>query len=60
MNQTMILIDGNSLVNRAYYAIQRPMITREGLYTHAVYGFLNILNRLIREHEPQYLVVAFD
>lgn len=60
MNQTMILIDGNSLVNRAYYAIQRPMITREGLYTHAVYGFLNILNRLIREHDPQYLVVAFD
>lgn len=60
MNQTMILIDGNSLVNRAYYAIQRPMITRDGLYTHAVYGFLNILNRLIREHDPQYLIVAFD
>lgn len=60
MNGTMILIDGNSLVNRAYYAIQRPMITREGLYTHAVYGFINMLNRLLREYDPDYLAVAFD
>ena len=56
----LIVIDGNSLINRAYYAIQRPMITKEGLYTHAVYGFLNILQKIEREYEPDFWAVAFD
>lgn len=59
-NRKIVVIDGNSLINRAYYAIQRPMITKEGLYTHAVYGFLNILQKIRRDYEPGYIVVAFD
>ena len=59
-NKRIIIIDGNSLINRAYYAIQRPMITRDGLYTQGVYGFLNILNKAVKDYEPGYLAVAFD
>lgn len=60
MNNKIIVIDGNSLINRAYYAMQRPMITKEGLYTHGVYGFLNMLNKINTDYEPAYLAVAFD
>lgn len=60
MSKRFIVIDGNSLINRAYYAIQRPMITKDGLYTHAVYGFLNMLFKLQADYEPGYLTVAFD
>ena len=56
----IVIIDGNSLINRAYYAIQRPMITKEGLYTHAVYGFLNMLGKIKADYQPDYLLVAFD
>lgn len=56
----IVIIDGNSLINRAYYAIQRPMITKEGLYTHAVYGFLTMLGKIKTDYEPQYLAVTFD
>lgn len=59
-NRTLVVIDGNSLINRAYYAIQRPMITKEGLYTQAVYGFLNILQKIRNDYAPGYMVVAFD
>ncbi|HZK02591.1 MAG TPA: DNA polymerase I [Anaerovoracaceae bacterium] len=59
-NRKLVVIDGNSLINRAYYAIQRPMITKDGLYTQAVYGFLNILQKIRRDYEPGYMVVAFD
>lgn len=56
----LIIIDGNSLINRAYYALQRPMITKSGLYTQGVYGFLNMLNRINLDYQPDYLAVAFD
>ncbi|HHX14241.1 MAG TPA: DNA polymerase I [Clostridiales bacterium] len=56
----LVVIDGNSLINRAYYAIQRPMLTKDGLYTQAVYGFLVILEKIIKEHHPDGLFVAFD
>lgn len=56
----IIIIDGNSLINRAYYAIQKPMITKDGLYTHAVYGFLNMLNKVVKEQNPEYMLVTFD
>ena len=56
----IIIIDGNSLINRAYYALQRPMITKSGLYTHGVYGFLNMLNKIVSDHQPDYITVAFD
>ena len=56
----IVIIDGNSLINRAYYAIQRPMITKEGLYTHAVYGFLTMLTKIEHDYDPEYLAVTFD
>ncbi len=60
MGKRIIAIDGNSLINRAYYAIQRPMITKEGLYTHAVYGFISMLNKINKDYEPDYMLIAFD
>jgi len=57
---TVVIIDGNSLINRAYYAMQRPMITKGGLYTQGVYGFLNMLNKIIKDYEPTHITVAFD
>ncbi len=56
----IIIIDGNSLINRAYYALQRPMITKSGLYTQGVYGFLNMLNKIKTDYSPDYIAVAFD
>ena len=47
----LMVIDGNSIINRAYYGI-RPLSTREGLYTHAVFGFLTTLLRLEGEEHP--------
>ncbi len=60
MNKKIVIIDGNSLINRAYYAVQRPMITREGIYTQGIYGFLNMLQKIQNDYEPEYLTVAFD
>lgn len=60
MEKTLVIIDGNSLINRAYYAMQRPMITREGLYTQGVYGFLNMLAKIRKDYKPGYIAVAFD
>ena len=55
----LMVVDGNSILNRAYYGI-RPLSTREGLYTHAVYGFITTLQRLLDEEEPEALCVTFD
>ena len=60
MEQQIIIIDGNSLVNRAYYAVQRPMLTKEGIYTQGIYGFINMLNKLESDYNPGYIAVAFD
>ena len=60
MDKKIVIIDGNSLINRAYYAVQRPMITREGIYTQGIYGFINMLNKIEGDYEPEYLTVAFD
>lgn len=55
----LVLIDGHSILNRAFYGV--PDLTNsEGLHTNAVYGFLNILFRILEEENPSYLVVAFD
>ena len=57
--EKLILIDGHSILNRAFYGV--PNLTNsEGLHTNAVYGFLNILFKLLEEEKPQYLAVAFD
>jgi DNA polymerase-1 len=60
MENKIVIIDGNSLVNRAYYAIQRPMITKEGVYTQGIYGFLTMFFKIMRDYEPGYIAVAFD
>lgn len=57
--QKLVIIDGNSLVNRAFYAL--PLLTnQDGEYSNAVYGFVNILVKCITEIQPQYICVAFD
>ena len=55
----LMVLDGNSILNRAYYGI-RPLSTRDGLYTHAVYGFITTLQRLLDEENPEALCVTFD
>ena len=55
----LMAIDGNSILNRAYYGI-RPLTTRDGLYTHAVFGFLTTLLRLTAEESPDAVCVTFD
>ena len=58
-NQKILLIDGHSILNRAFYGI--PDLTNaEGLHTNAIYGFLNILFKVLEEEKPEYLTVAFD
>ena len=54
------IIDGYSLIFRAYYAMQRPMITSEGIYTQGIFGFLNMLNKIQEDFSPEYMAVAFD
>lgn len=59
MDNKLVLIDGNSIINRAFYGV--PELTnREGLHTNAIYGFLNILFKTMEEEEPSHLMVAFD
>ena len=55
----LLILDGNSVINRAYFGV-RPLTTRDGLYTHAIYGFLNILERMEKEEQPEAIAVAFD
>ena len=59
MSEKIVLIDGHSILNRAFYGL--PDLTNaEGLHTNAVYGFLNIMFRILEEEKPDYLAVAFD
>lgn len=59
MSKKIVLIDGHSILNRAFFGI--PDLTNaEGLHTNAVYGFLNILFKILEEEKPEYLTVAFD
>lgn len=57
--ETLVLIDGNSLLNRAYYAM-RVFSTKDGLPTNGVFGFIKLLWKIIADEKPEYLVVAFD
>lgn len=59
MQEKLVLIDGHSILNRAYYGV--PDLTNsEGLHTNAVYGFLNIMFKILDEEKPDYFAVAFD
>ena len=55
----LMILDGNSVINRAFYGV-RLLSTRDGQYTNAIYGFLNILDRVRQEEQPDALCVAFD
>ena len=59
MAEKIVLIDGHSILNRAFYGV--PDLTNaEGLHTNAIYGFLNIMFKILEEEKPEYLTVAFD
>jgi len=55
----LMILDGNSIINRAFYGV-RLLSTKDGVYTNAIYGFLNILERLRNDERPDALCVAFD
>ena len=55
----LMILDGNSIINRAFYGV-RLLTTHEGIYTNAIFGFLNILEKLRNEEQPDALAVAFD
>ena len=57
--KNLVLIDGNSLLNRAYYGM-RPLTTRDGTPTNAVFGFIKLLLKLLSDIHPEGLIVAFD
>ena len=56
---TLVLIDGNSLLNRAFYAT-KFLSTKSGIPTNAVFGFIKLLLKLIEDIKPQKLIVTFD
>lgn len=59
MAEKIVLIDGHSILNRAFYGV--PDLTNaDGLHTNAVYGFLNIMFKILDQEKPEYLTVAFD
>ena len=59
MSEKLVLIDGHSILNRAFFGL--PDLTNsEGIHTNAVYGFLNIMFKILDEEQPEYLAVAFD
>lgn len=59
MGQKLVLIDGHSILNRAFYGVP-DLSNSQGLHTNAVYGFLNIMFKIVEEERPDYLTVAFD
>ena len=56
----LAIIDGNSLMNRAFYAMRNPMITREGIYTQGIFGFINMLDKIKKDYQPTHMAVTFD
>ena len=55
----LLVVDGNSIVNRAFYGI-RPLTNKEGQFTHAIYGFLTMLRKIEKEENPDAVAIAFD
>ena len=58
MADTFLIVDGNSLMHRAFHAL--PLMDADGVYTNAIYGFLNMLLKVIREQDVRYIAVCFD
>ena len=55
----LLVIDGNSILNRAFYGI-KLLTTKDGRYTNGIYGFMNIFHRLLEDCKPDRVAVAFD
>ncbi|SHJ00020.1 DNA polymerase I [Lutispora thermophila] len=55
----IIIIDGNSLMHRAFYALP-PLTNKDGLHTNVIFGFVNMINKLIELYKPKYIAIAFD
>ena len=60
MDKRLIIIDGNSIINRAFYALPQTMDNKEGLHTNAIYGFTTMLFKMIDIYKPTHISVAFD
>ncbi|ODM25256.1 DNA polymerase I [Acetivibrio mesophilus] len=58
--QKLMAIDGNSIINRAFYGLRELLVTSDGTYTNGIYGFINMMQKFIEEEKPQYICVAFD
>ena len=58
MRDTFLIVDGNSLMFRAYHAL--PLMDADGVYTNAIYGFLTMLLKAVREENARYIAVCFD
>ncbi len=58
MKDIYLLVDGNSLMHRAFHAL--PLMDADGIFTNAIYGFLTMLLKVIREENPRYLTICFD
>ncbi|MBQ3485074.1 MAG: DNA polymerase I [Clostridia bacterium] len=58
MRDTFLIVDGNSLMHRAFHAL--PLMDADGVYTNAIYGFLNMLLKVIKEEDVRYIAVCFD
>jgi len=58
----LVLIDGNSILNRAFYGTMasKLMMTEDGTYTNAIYGFLSIMFKIQDDIKPEYMVITFD
>ena len=59
MPETFVIVDGNSLMHRAFHALP-PLASEDGVYTNAVFGFLSMLLKVVSDEKPDYLAVAFD
>lgn len=58
-NKKLVLIDGHSILHRAFYGVQ-DLTNARGFHTNAIYGFLNIMFKFLEEEKPDFLAVAFD
>ena len=59
MSETFVIVDGNSLMHRAFHALP-PLTNEDGIYTNAVFGFLSMLLKVVQDERPDYMAVAFD
>ena len=59
MSEKIVLIDGHSIINRAFYGVP-DLTNKDGLHTNGIFGFVNILFKILEEEKPDYVTVAFD